>query len=73
MPSTVIKYFTYDETARTLTIGFVSGSRYRYLEVEKKLYEAFKLYREKGVFYNRRIKGKYEFIKLTDEKESHQQ
>ncbi len=66
MPSTVIRYFTYDEIEQTLTIEFVSGSRYQYLNVEKQLYEEFMLFREKGVFYNQRIKGKYEFVRLAD-------
>ncbi len=65
MPSTVIKGYEYNEATRSLIIEFVSGNRYRYLNIDKTVIDAFKNYREKGVFYNREIKGKYAYEKLT--------
>jgi hypothetical protein len=64
MPSTVIASFTYDEVAQTLLVQFVSGSRYMYYKVPKEMAEAFKKFREKGVFYNQHIKGKFGFSKI---------
>ncbi|WP_276485587.1 KTSC domain-containing protein [Paraflavitalea pollutisoli] len=64
MPSTVIKRFDYDEDNRVLVIEFVTGTRYRYFEVDKAVVEAFRRFREKGIFYNQQIKGKYAFEKI---------
>jgi hypothetical protein len=64
MPSTVIKSFQYDEPGAVLTIEFVSGTRYAYYEVPKAVFEQFGKYREKGVFYNQEIKGKFRFARL---------
>jgi hypothetical protein len=64
MPSTVIKSFQYDEASAVLTITFISGARYAYYEVPKAVFEQFGKYREKGVFYNQEIKGKYRFSRL---------
>ncbi|RZS74559.1 KTSC domain-containing protein [Pseudobacter ginsenosidimutans] len=64
MPSTVIASFSYDETAQTLLIQFVSGSRYLYYRVPKQVVEEFKRYREKGVFYNLHVNGKFSFSKI---------
>ncbi|MGN6416460.1 MAG: KTSC domain-containing protein [Pseudobacter sp.] len=66
MPSTVIRSFVYDADQETLIIEFVSGNRYRYQHVDKEVVEAFRAYREKGVFYNRHIKGKYAFIRMEE-------
>jgi hypothetical protein len=63
MPSTVIRSFQYDEANSVLTIEFTSGSRYAYYEVPKSVFEQFGKYREKGVFYNQEIKGKFRFVK----------
>ena len=68
MPSTVIRSFVYDEEQETLIIEFVSGNRYRYLNVKKEVVDAFRVYREKGVFYNQHIKGKYAFERLEEPK-----
>lgn len=64
MPSTVIASFTYDEVAQTLLIQFVSGTRYLYYQVPKEVAEAFRTFREKGVYYNQHIKGKFGFSKI---------
>jgi len=68
MPSTVIRSFVYNEEEETLIIEFVSGNRYRYLKVKKEVVDAFRSYREKGVFYNQHIKGKYAFERLGEPK-----
>ena len=64
MPSTVIKTIDYNAATATLTIRFVSGSLYEYYDVPQEVYDAFKAFREKGVFYNEHIKGKYRFARV---------
>ena len=63
MPSTVIASIEYDTKTNDLTIGFVSGLVYVYLNVPEEVYKEFKNYREKGVYFNRHIKNKYYFKK----------
>jgi hypothetical protein len=63
MPSTVIAGFEYDSASAILRVRFLSGAVYEYLEVPPELYEAMKAYREKGIFLNKFIKGKYAFRK----------
>ena len=65
MPSTVIRSFDYNAADAILTITFVSGSVYEYHEVPFEVAEAFRAYREKGVFYNEQIKGKFRFEKIS--------
>lgn len=65
MPSTVIRHFEYDEALQTLTITFVSGSIYQYENVNNELVNAFRAFREKGVFYNQHIKGKFAFTRIN--------
>lgn len=64
MPSTVIKSYDFDAAARILTIRFTSEAVYNYLEVPQEVYDAFRMFREKGVFYNQNIKGKYQFQRI---------
>jgi hypothetical protein len=65
MPSTVIRSFAYRPADAILTITFVSGSVYEYYDVPPQLADAFKAYREKGIFYNEQIKGKFRFAKVS--------
>ena len=63
MPSTVIASIEYDVNTGGLTIGFISGTVYIYLNVPEQVYKDFKNYREKGVYFNKYIKNKYHFKK----------
>ena len=65
MPSTVIRSIEYNPATAVLTIVFVTGSVYEYYEVPQEVYEQFKSYREKGVFYNGHIKNKYRFVRVS--------
>ena len=65
MPSTVIRSFDYNAANAVLTITFVSGSVYAYHKVPQDLADAFRAYREKGVFYNEQIKGKFRFERIS--------
>ncbi|MDF2191278.1 KTSC domain-containing protein [Paraflavitalea sp. CAU 1676] len=66
MPSTVIAHIQYLPATEVLRIAFNSGAIYDYLEVPESVYKDMKQYREKGVFLNKYIKGKYHFKKVTN-------
>lgn len=65
MPSTVIAQIEYRAPQEILRIVFNSGAVYEYLQVPESVYTAMKQYREKGVYLNKFIKGKYNFRKVT--------
>ena len=64
MPSTVIKKYHYNEEASELTIVYVSGAIYKYLQVPPEVYTAFREAFSKGSFLNRKIKPCYDFVQL---------
>lgn len=63
MPSTVIKKYDYNPETQTLTIEYVSGLIYDYLNVPQMVYDEFRGSFSKGTFLNRHIKGKFEYVK----------
>jgi len=65
MPSTVIAHMDYEPTTQTLTIRFVSGVEYEYLNVPEEVYQALKTSREKGVYLNQHIKKNFGYKKLN--------
>ena len=65
MPSTVIASFSYNAETNALTIVFVSGMVYHYKNVPEEIYEAMKGSKSKGIYFNRHIKDKYEFEKVS--------
>lgn len=66
MPSKVIKFYSYDEERKILTIGFTSGSRYQYLNVPLALVERFKRAFSKGQFFSENIRDVYKYQKSSD-------
>lgn len=64
MPSTVISNFFYDSQRRVLKIVFVTGLVYEYKNVPGKIYQDMKASGSKGIYFNRYIKGKFEFEKV---------
>jgi len=67
MPSTAIARIKYDAPARVLTVVFVSGMVYKYLNVPQSVYDNFKTSGSKGTYLNKFIKGFYDFEKQTEE------
>jgi hypothetical protein len=63
MPSSVIKKFEYNPQSHVLTITFVSGVVYDYLDVPQEVYDQMRSVLSKGVFFNDHIKDKYAFVK----------
>lgn len=64
MPSTVIRRFDYDLQQRELTVLFVTGRRYRYLDVPPEVAEAFASAFSKGRFFNSRVRPRFESVEL---------
>ncbi|WP_343690439.1 KTSC domain-containing protein [Chitinophaga sp.] len=65
MPSSVISYMTYDREAQRLRVHFLSGAIYDYIDVPEEVYLQMKSAKSKGIFLNKRIKGKYSFDKIN--------
>lgn len=63
MPSTVIKKYDYNPETQVLTIEYVSGLVYDYLDVPKMVFDEFRGAFSKGTFLNKHIKGKFEYVK----------
>ena len=63
MPSSVIASMSYNEASCALTIVFVSGLVYEYLNVPAGVFAKMKSARSKGIFLNNEIKGKYPYAK----------
>lgn len=65
MPSTVIRRFDYAPDRRELTVEFVTGRRYVYLEVPQSEAAAMRSAFAKGLYFNRRIRDRYKWIELA--------
>jgi lysyl-tRNA synthetase class 2 len=68
MPSTVIRNFHYQLGTHQLDIEFVTGRRYRYLEVPARIYAGLCLAFSKGEYFNRVIRDHFAFVRLEDVK-----
>lgn len=66
MPSSVISCYSYDEAKHILTVVFLSGMVYDYLDVPDKVYEQMKNSISKGSFLNRVVKAKYKFRRVNN-------
>lgn len=64
MPSTVIRRFAYAPGSRELTIEFVTGRRYVYSAVPQHEVEAMRSAFSKGIFFNSRIRDRYDYREL---------
>jgi hypothetical protein len=70
MPSTLIRDSRYDPRSRTLSVWFVTnGKRYDYRDVPPETYGAFRKAFSKGRFFNREIRGNYEYRQVDDQNE----
>ncbi|MET0969671.1 MAG: KTSC domain-containing protein [Tardiphaga sp.] len=61
MPSTVIRYHTYDTQTRDLTITFVSGRRYVYAKVPPRVAAAFAQAPSRGAWFNHHIRDHFAY------------
>lgn len=61
--SSNIKAIGYNEETKTLFVHFLTGTKYRYHDVEKSTWVAFEQAESVGKFHNQYIKGRYQFTK----------
>ena len=71
MPSSVIRRFVYDQTAGELWVEFVSGRRYVYSDVPEEVANALRSAFAKGVYFNSRIRDRYQHREIVHEQERH--
>ena len=65
MPSTVIRRFDYLPDSEELIVEFTTGRRYAYSAVPATEADAMRSAFAKGVYFNRRIRGRYEWRELA--------
>jgi hypothetical protein len=65
MPSSVIRKYYYKPELQVLTIIYVSGAVYDYLDVPQDVFDDFRAAYSKGVFLNKNIKPYYQFEKKS--------
>ncbi len=66
MPSTVIRSFDYSFERRELTVEFVTGRRYVYLDVPEEEAQSMRAAFAKGRYFNTHIRDRYRFRELTE-------
>jgi len=65
MPSTLIADIDYDHARERLTITFVTGRIYEYVDVPAEVAASFQSAFSKGTFFNGYIRDRYDFRELT--------
>lgn len=65
MPSTVIRFISYDEDTERLSVTFVTGRRYIYEHVPKDVFENFLSAPSRGTFFNTEIRDRFDFREVT--------
>jgi hypothetical protein len=65
MPSTAIRFISYDEVTQRLSVIFVTGRRYLYERVPRHIYDAFVQAPSRGTFFNTEIRGFYDYREIT--------
>ncbi|WP_228438187.1 KTSC domain-containing protein [Chryseobacterium sp. 6424] len=63
MPSSVIAKYYYKPERELLTIVYVSGAVYHYLDVPQAVFDAFREAYSKGNFLNKNIKPNFRYVK----------
>ena len=66
LDSTTLATAVYDDRRRHLLLDFRDGTRYAYLCVATELFHDLLRATSKGSFFNRHIRGRFPWIKLTD-------
>ncbi|AZI68131.1 KTSC domain-containing protein [Kaistella daneshvariae] len=63
MPSSVIKKYFYKPEVKILTIVYVSGAVYDYLDVPQEVFDDFRAAFSKGIYLNKNIKPNFRYEK----------
>ncbi|AOM79476.1 KTSC domain-containing protein [Pedobacter steynii] len=66
MPSSVIKSFDYDQDSAVLLITFVSGLKYKYMNVPPEVFAMLKAAGSKGRYFNHHIRNKFKYRKIRN-------
>ena len=65
MPSSVTADIAYDAARKRLTVKFVTGRIYEYIDVPADVSSSFQSAFSKGLFFNVFLRGRYDFKELT--------
>lgn len=65
MPSTAIADIEYDRERERLTVTFVTGRIYEYVDVPADVAASFQSAFSKGTFFNSYIRDRYDFREIT--------
>ena len=65
MPSIAIADVEYDKETERLTVTFVTGRIYEYVDVPGEVAASFQSAFSKGMFFNGYIRDRYDFHELT--------
>jgi len=66
MPSSVIRKYFYKAELQILTIVYVSGAVYDYLDVPQQVFDDFRAAFSKGTYLNKNIKPNFRYEKRDD-------
>ena len=66
MPSSVIRKYFYKAELQILTIVYVSGAVYDYLDVPQQVFDDFRAAFSKGTYLNKNIKPNFRYEKRED-------
>jgi hypothetical protein len=67
MPSSVIAGIHYDSARERLTVNFVTGRVYEYVDVPPGVARAFRSAFAKGTYFNAYIRDRYDYRELAPE------
>lgn len=65
MPSTAIAKIEYDDQRERLTVTFVTGRIYEYVDVPSEVAASFQSAGSKGTFFNSYIRDRYDFREMA--------
>jgi hypothetical protein len=65
MPSTAITDIDYDPARQRLTVTFVTGRIYEYIDVPVEVASSFQSAFSKGTFFNGYIRDRYDFREIN--------
>jgi lysyl-tRNA synthetase class 2 len=65
MPSTAIANIKYDDRRNRLTVTFVTGRIYEYVDDPSEVAASFQSANSKGTFFNIYIRDRYDFREMT--------
>ncbi len=65
MPSSIVDHIHYDRGSERLTVTFVTGGIYEYVDVPPEVAASFQSAHSKGTFFNGYIRDRYDFREIV--------